>query len=186
MQDTRIKMKTIAMFIVFVSFFASASIAQKNPASKIDSVSEQLKVYVFLSETCPICQSYTLTLKTLSEKYSSKNVVFLLVFPDYYSGADSVNAFIKKYNLPFFPIVNSAKELAKEFNATITPEVFVQDAKGKILYSGRIDDSFYSLGKRRTVISSNDLDDALQAITGKQKVKNARTQAVGCIISLSE
>ncbi len=186
MQDTRTGTKIIAMLIVFVFFFASASVAQKNPASKTDSVSEQLKVYVFLSETCPICQSYTLTLKTLAEKYSRENVVFLLVFPNYYSGTDSVNAFIKKYNLPFFSIVNKAKELAKELNATITPEVFVQDAKGKILYSGRIDDSFYSLGKRRTVVSSNDLDDALQAITGKQKVKNVKTQAVGCIISLSE
>ena len=150
------------------------------------SPAKKTTVYVFLSETCPICQSYTLTLKELYSKYNTKNIQFVGVFPNYYSDLQSLNEFKTKYSIPFGLTLDADGKLTKHFKATITPEVFVESGDGKIIYSGRIDDSFYALGKRRTVISSTELADALQELTSKQTIKKPTTQAVGCIISASK
>lgn len=150
------------------------------------STPKETTVYVFLSESCPICQSYTLTLKKLYTKYSNKNVKFIGVFPNYYADSDSVNTFKKKYSIPFDLILDKNGALTKRFGAKITPEVFVENATHDVLYSGRIDDSFYALGKRRNVITSNDLDNVLDEITTHKNIKTSKTQAVGCIINLSE
>jgi len=175
-------MKNISHKIVFflsVLILGLCGFTQKSPP-------KETTVYIFLSETCPICQSYTLTLKELYTKYSNKSVKFIGVFPNYYADLDSIQAFKNKYIIPFDLIIDKNAELTKRFGATITPEVFIENEEHLILYSGRIDDSFYSIGKRRKLITSSDLGDALAAITENQKIKPYKTQAVGCIINLSE
>jgi peroxiredoxin len=176
MQESRIKILIVAFFIgISIPLFSQNKITHK-----------PITVYVFLSETCPICQSYTLTLKKLHKKYSKQNVTFIGVFPNYYADADSIAAFKKKYTIPFDLAIDKNAELTNTFGAIITPEVFVETADHQILYSGRIDDSFYAVGKRRNVITSNDLDIALSEITTNKKVKRSKTQAVGCIITSSK
>lgn len=146
---------------------------------------KSIKVYVFMSETCPVCQRYTLTLKNLYEKYRSQGVVFIAVYPEEDVNADSVNSFQKKYNIADFrTILDPNASLAKELGATITPEAVVKATNGKIVYRGRIDDTFYALGKSRNVITSNDLDDAIAATLSGQTVKQPKTKAVGCIITI--
>lgn len=174
MQDIRIKIVTIVTLIVVLA----SGFTQK-------STSKETTVYIFLSETCPICQSYTLTLKELYQKYNSK-IKFVGVFPNYYADSDSIFAFKEKYSMPFELIMDKDSKLTKHFKASITPEVFVETESGKLLYSGRIDDSFYAIGKRRKVITSTELSDALIQIVSGQPVTVPKTQAVGCIISSSK
>ena len=150
------------------------------------STPRETTVYIFLSESCPICQSYTLTLKELYKKYSDKNVKFVGVFPNYYADSDEIQKFKNKYSIPFPLIIDKDAELTKHFSATITPEVFVENSEKQLLYSGRIDDSFFAIGKRRKVITTNELADALNAIANNEPIKVNKTQAVGCIISISK
>jgi hypothetical protein len=49
--------------------------------------------------------------------------------------------------------------------ATITPEAVVVDPQGRVLYRGRIDDRYVSLGLERPVATRRDLDEALTDIT---------------------
>ncbi|MCW3103347.1 MAG: hypothetical protein JWO09_1787 [Bacteroidetes bacterium] len=174
-------MKAKHLLLLTICLLSVSSFSYKAPTSPTP-----VTVYIFLSETCPICQSYTLTLKTLYTKYSSRSVKFIGVFPNYYSDDKSLAEFRKKYAIPFALVTDKNGTLSKRLKAGITPEAFVEDDKKNILYSGRIDDSFYALGKRRTVITTNDLDEALSAITNGKKVARPKTQAVGCIITTSE
>ena len=167
------------IFILSILVLGLNGFTQKN-------IPKETTVYVFLSETCPICQSYTLTLKELYKKYSNKNVEFVGVFPNYYADLDSIATFKEKYSIPFELIIDKDSKLTKHFKASITPEVFVESAGGKLLYSGRIDDSFYAIGKRRNVITSTELSDALIQIVSGHPVAVPKTQAVGCIISISK
>jgi thiol-disulfide isomerase/thioredoxin len=168
-----------SIIISFLYFFTSAFSQVKT------DIPDQSKttVYIFLSETCPICQSYTLTLKELCLKYPS--VEFIGVFPNYYSDKKSIEKFRKEYSIPFQLTKDENAALTSKFKATITPEVFVV-SNGEIIYSGRIDDSFYAIGKRRNVITSTELDNALQQITSGKEVKTTKTKAVGCIINSSK
>ncbi|HLC82683.1 MAG TPA: redoxin domain-containing protein [Bacteroidia bacterium] len=175
MLDIRFKiLLTISIVILTMSF---------SDYKKTES--KKATVYIFLSETCPICQSYTLTLKELYKKYNSK-IEFVGVFPNYYADLDSIVSFKEKYAIPFELITDTDAKLTKHFKASITPEVFVENAGGKLLYSGRIDDSFYAIGKRRNVITATELSDALIQIVSGHPVAVPKTQAVGCIISISK
>lgn len=174
-----IHIKTLSvLLILFIGFSAFIN--------KPTYTSKETTVYIFLSETCPICQSYTLTLKELYKKYSDKHVKFVGVFPNYYADSDEIQKFKEKYSIPFPLIIDGGAELTKRFGATITPEVFVENSDQQLLYSGRIDDSFYAIGKRRKVITATELVDALNAIVNNETIKVNKTQAVGCIISISK
>jgi thiol-disulfide isomerase/thioredoxin len=170
------KTKIIFCLTLCVVIFSSFNFIQK-------SKSTATTVYVFLSETCPICQSYTLTLKKLYKKYKDNNIKFIGVFPNYYADKDSVNLFKEKYQIPFELIMDTKAIITKRLRASITPEVFVENEMNQIVYSGRIDDSFFSLGKRRNIITSNDLDKVLNLIASHQSFKPYKTKAVGCIIN---
>lgn len=173
-------LKTLCLITVAFVTFCFHSFAQKNTAAK------SVTVYVFLSETCPICQNYTLTLKQLYTEYKDKHISIIGVFPNYYSTPESIEEFKKVYSIPFPLLLDKNAEFTKHFKASITPEVFIESADKKILYAGRIDDSFYAIGKRRNVITSTELADALEAIVAGKALKKAKTQAVGCVITSSK
>jgi peroxiredoxin len=145
---------------------------------------DSITVYVFLSETCPICQRVTLDLRTLDADYTDKGIRFTGIFPNTaVSTGESVSGFAEKYDLPFQMEIDESQELMQEFKATITPEVFVvRNSDRQVLYSGRIDNRYARVGKRRQVVTSHDLRDALDHILNGKEPDPAKTEAIGCYI----
>jgi hypothetical protein len=74
-------------------------------------------------------------------------------------------------------------DLVKAAGATITPEAVVVDPQGRVLYRGRIDDRYVSLGVERPIATRHDLDEALTDIVAGKAPRQATTQAVGCYIA---
>src|SRR5215471_17528643 len=73
-------------------------------------------------------------------------------------------------------------EWVERAGATTAPEAAVFSPSGELLYRGRIDDQYAGLGKRRSVVTSHDLRDALEAILAGKPVTPSRTEAIGCPI----
>lgn len=142
-------------------------------------------VYLFLAEECPICQYYSLPLRKLAEKYEGEGVAFQGIFPFPDASQEGIAAFKKKYKLPFPVKVDQHQALSRLYEVSITPEVIMTDAKGEILYRGRIDNAFERPGKRRRVVTEHDLSYAIQAVLKGEKPPIAQTQAVGCFITFS-
>jgi hypothetical protein len=65
---------------------------------------------------------------------------------------------------------------------TMTPEAVVLDADATIVYRGRIDDAWAELGRRRTVVGSRDLRNAVAAALAGRQVPAPWPEAVGCTI----
>jgi thiol-disulfide isomerase/thioredoxin len=160
----------------------------KNLEGKFEFVgnSNKKKAYVilFLSPECPLCQSYSLTIKQLYEKYQTKEIAFAAIVP----GTDYSLSKIVEYrngyglkNIPFYLDPNYA--FAKQSKATITPEVFVLNQNNQLVYRGRIDNWAYELGKKRAVITSHDLEIVLQNLSIGKTVQPYQTKAVGCFIN---
>jgi thiol-disulfide isomerase/thioredoxin len=142
----------------------------------------EFKVYVFVAETCPICQFYTKKIREINKEYTSSEIIF--VYPNKLSSEESIKKFHKKYKLDFDYIIDTDLELVNKFNAEITPEVFVyNESQDSVYYQGRIDDFYYKLGKRRAQIKSDDLIHALNSIRDKKKIEIPQTKAVGCFIT---
>ncbi|MEL6971006.1 MAG: redoxin domain-containing protein [Bacteroidota bacterium] len=144
----------------------------------------KFKVYVFLSEECIISQSYALELRELHEQYASSELEFIGVFSNPASNPEKMAAFKGKYQFPFSFLHDRQQRLMDQFEVELTPEVVVYDAeREEVRYQGRIDNTFYRVGRRRSVTTTADLADALQALQNQQPVPLTFTPTVGCFIT---
>lgn len=142
----------------------------------------EASVLVFLSPECPLCQSYSLTLRELQLKFKNNGIEFYGIIPDKnFSNAD-VNAFKRKYLPNLMMLRDDAMQVTRFARASITPEVCVISKSGEVLYSGRIDNWAYELGKKRRVVTEHELTDALNAIIARKPVQVKKTKAIGCYI----
>ena len=131
---------------------------------------------------CPACNSYSLTLNTLSKKYKPRNIRFIGVVPGNFATADEIKQFVKDYNIRYPVVTDTSNRLVRCLGATKVPEAFLVDAKGITLYAGRIDDWMVSLGKKRQVITAFDLENAIKDMLANKPVRVSKTKAIGCII----
>lgn len=142
------------------------------------------EVYVFMGEECIISQYYTLTLKQLWKEYASESIHFKGLFPNPSSSPEKIKSFQDKYDLPFPLSLDLQQEQMHRFGAKVTPEVVVFDKTNQqILYQGRIDNTYFRVGKRRAVTTRTELDEVLQAIQADEKPAVENTTAVGCFIT---
>lgn len=141
-----------------------------------------IKAYVFLSDGCPMCQGYAPVLNQLSQDFEAKGVEIIGVFPNYYVQDSAIMAFRKEYFINFKTLIDTNFLLTNRFQASITPQIFIEDQDGALMYSGQIDNAYFRAGKRRGVTTENYARNAIEALLKKEKPQVTATQAVGCVI----
>jgi hypothetical protein len=93
---------------------------------------------------------------------------------------------VDEYQIKVPVVLDARHEWVRKAGVSIAPEAAVFSRDGELLYRGRIDNRYADLGKRRAVVTSYDLRDALQAILAGQPIKAPRTQAIGCTIPIDK
>jgi peroxiredoxin len=86
----------------------------------------------------------------------------------------------KQLGMKFPYVVDATSDVARAFGATRTPEAFLFDAGGKLVYHGTIDDS----PKDAAAVKDAWLKDAVNAVSAGKTVTTAETKAMGCSIKL--
>ena len=142
-------------------------------------------LYLFLSDECIITQYYVPTLNDISAQYG-ENVDMVAIFPNFSSKAKKIQIFYDKYKLTIPHKTDYYKELCRSLGATITPEAILLDTSGRIIYQGRIDNSYVQIGKRRRVVTSHELSDALDSLINDEKIAIPQTEAIGCFINFND
>jgi hypothetical protein len=140
-------------------------------------------VFVFVSVECPISNRYAPEVRRLHEKFSAQGVAFSLVYPNPVEAVPTIRRHLADYSYPMRALRDPRHELVKAAGATITPEAAVFDRRGRLLYHGRIDDRYVSLGLERPVASRRDLEEVLTDIVAGRAPRQSSTQAVGCYIA---
>ena len=140
-------------------------------------------VFVFASVDCPVSNRYAPEVQRIHVAFASKNVAFWLVYPNPSDTPDAVRAHLTSYGYPVHALLDPRHDLAKLTKVTITPEVAVFDRLRALVYHGRIDDKFVSLGVERPSATRRDLFDALTAVIGGGAPGQASAPAVGCFIA---
>lgn len=147
------------------------------------SYGQKKQVIFILLEDCVICQSYSITMNKLYEEYGNE-FEFIGYFPNFSSKREAIDSFKNVYSIPFPLKTDYFKTVTNKFKVEVTPEVVIYDPKfDRILYQGRIDNEFFDIGQRRSVVSQHELKDALQAISTKSNNYIKRTISVGCFIN---
>ena len=137
----------------------------------------KLVVVMFISTECPVSNSYNDRMEKLYETYNLKHVAILSLNANKAEDVKRIAAHAKEHRFKFPVLKDEKNKIADLYGAEVTPETFVINAQGKLLYHGRIDNN--SKGNK---IESRDLADALDALLADKPVAKAEAKAVGCSI----
>jgi peroxiredoxin len=133
-------------------------------------------VVTWTSLQCPISNDYNERMNAVFEEYSKKGVKFVFVNSNATESPDGVAAHAKA-NFKFPVYKDADNVVADRFGAQVTPESFVIDKTGAIVYHGYIDDS-----RNASKISDHGLKNALDAVLAGKAVAKAETKAFGCTL----
>ncbi len=97
-------------------------------------------------------------------------------------GFDEMKARARKLGYRFPYAVDATSDLARAFGATRTPEAFLFDSQGKLVYHGAVDDN----ARDEKAVQQPWLRQAVQALAGGKAQPVAETKAFGCGIKLRQ
>jgi hypothetical protein len=138
----------------------------------------------FVTNECPISNSFAHEIARICADYKPKGIGCALVYVDPALSDDQARQHAQDFGHGDYPkIVDRRHELVKATGVTVTPEAAVIDQSGKVVYRGRIDDSYAALGQPRHPAKNADLRDALNAVVAGKPVEKPETRALGCYIS---
>jgi peroxiredoxin len=97
-------------------------------------------LYGFIGTTCPVTASYAERLKALAEKYQ-KSVDVLFVYSSSFEKHEEKLAFHRSHGFAAALVDDRGAMIKQALGAVRSTEMFLADAKGKIVYHGAVDDS---------------------------------------------
>ena len=134
-------------------------------------------VLIFISVQCPVSNAYNDRMEKLAQDYKAKGVNVIGINSNNTEPAGAVKSHASDKHLTFTILKDDGNKVADRLGATRTPETYVIDASGKLVYHGRIDNSQKTEG-----ITSNDLRDALDEMLAGKPVTKTGGAAFGCTI----
>jgi thioredoxin-related protein len=146
-------------------------------ATTINPSSAKATAVVFVSTQCPVSNAYNQRFTDLYRDYSGKDVQFTFVNANNNESVSEIDNHAKSQSFPFTVYKDENNVLADKLNAQYTPEVFLFDKSGKLVYHGRIDDS-----RELSNVKAKDTRAALDAMIAGKAVPTAETKAFGCTI----
>jgi peroxiredoxin len=134
-------------------------------------------VLIFVSVQCPVSNGYNERMEKLAQDYKAKGINVIGINSNNTEPAAEVKSHASEKHLTFTILKDDGNKIADRFGATKTPEVYVIDAGGKLVYHGRIDNS-----QNTANITSNDLREALDELLSGKAVTKTGGAAFGCSI----
>ncbi|QDV81174.1 redoxin family protein [Planctomycetes bacterium TBK1r] len=139
-------------------------------------------VVTFLSTQCPISNSYLPQLNDLSTKYRRDGIEFYGVVSDpSVTRADAI-AHSETYKVRFPILFDGSGELRLALSPTHTPQVFVLDDHGSVIYSGAIDDRYVKLGRKKEAARTPYLENAVNSAAHGTPIDVPVTKPIGCLM----
>ena len=135
-------------------------------------------VVVFDATKCPYAIGYKERVAKMGKEYAAKGITFVTINSNKTEPASEVAEDAKKHGFAFPVLKDEGNRVADLYDAKKTPEIYVLDPKGTLLYRGRIDETHEDPKN----VKSPDLINALEAILAGKPVPAAETKAFGCSI----
>ncbi len=137
---------------------------------------------LFSCNHCPFVKGWEARIATLGNESRENGIGVVQVNSNDPQKAgdtyESMQQRAKARGFKFPYVVDATSDVARAFGATRTPEAYLFDAAGKLVYHGTIDDNY----KSEKDVKTTYLKDALDAVIAGEAVPVAQTKAVGCSI----
>ena len=132
---------------------------------------------IFIATRCPVSNAYNARMQKLAEDYRARGVNVVGINSNAIEPAAEVKRHAAEKGLTFTILKDAGNQIADRFDAQVTPEAYLLDASGKLVYHGRIDNS-----RNGDAITSSELRDAIEAVLAGKPVEKQEAKAFGCSI----
>ncbi|MET0649715.1 MAG: thioredoxin family protein [Pyrinomonadaceae bacterium] len=132
---------------------------------------------LFIATQCPVSNAYNARMQKLADDYRARGVNVVGINSNSTEPAAEVKQHAADKGLNFTILKDAGNQIADRYDAQVTPEAYLLDPSGKLVYQGRIDNSRYGY-----VITSTELRDAIEATLAGKPVEKAEVKAFGCSI----
>jgi peroxiredoxin len=144
----------------------------------------KIVVLEWFNNECPFVQYHydtTTTMVDLAKKYKDKNVVWFAVNSTSHTTEEVNKTFAEEHKLPYLILDDRSGKVGRAYNATNTPQIFIIDPSGNIVYEGAIDNS--PMGKTpQNQEQINYVDKALAELTDGKAVSIKESKPYGCTV----
>jgi thioredoxin-related protein len=148
-----------------------------------DAVGNNGLLVMFSCNTCPYVVKNEARTKAISD-YASKNGYGVIIInsnealrgdEDSY---DAMKAYAKSQGYKWHYVVDNNSEIANAFGATRTPETFLFNKEGKLIYHGAIDDNPSDASN----VKREHLKEAINEANAGKDISVKESRSVGCTI----
>jgi peroxiredoxin len=138
---------------------------------------------IFTCNHCPYAKAWEERVAEIGNAYREKGIGVVAVNPNdpakyEVDGYEGMQARSEKLGLEFPYVVDATSDVARAYGATKTPEAYLFDAEGALVYHGAIDDN----AEAPEAVEDAYLKAALEALLAGEPVPMPETRAVGCSI----
>ena len=140
-------------------------------------------IVIFSCNHCPYVQAYEERIKKIQEDYKQKGVAIVAIssnedigYPEDSFEEMKKRAAEKKFNFPYLRDENQS--VAKAYDASHTPEIFLFGKERKLAFHGKIDDNWQEPDRVQTPYLRNALNELLAGI----EISMPETFTIGCTI----
>ena len=138
-------------------------------------------VICFVGNECPLARLYAGRLSEMAAKFGPRGIRFFGINSNQQDSMEELKAFGTNLNVKFPLLKDYDNEVADRFEAKRTPEVFLLNESGKVVYRGAIDDQ-YQPGVVRDQAKHHFLTDAITQLLNGKPVQKSATKPEGCLI----
>lgn len=154
-----------------------------NMHSTADYASRKVLIVMFICNHCPYVQAIRDRLIALQASYNPEVVQLIGInandaaeYPD--DSPEEMKMAIKKFGINFPYLIDESQEVAKNYQAQCTPDIYVFDQNRKLAYHGRLDDSW----KDANNVTKQELKEAIDSLLLGQQPPAQQNASMGCSI----
>ena len=146
-------------------------------------VDSKVLVIIFMCNHCPYVKAVIQRLIDLQEDTLSQGVRLVGIncndaqkYPD--DSFENMQKVATEWGMNFSYLFDESQTVAKKYDAVCTPDIYVYGKEKKLLYRGRIDDSWENVEQ----VTQRDLKQAIDCILAGQEVPAKQVPSMGCSI----
>jgi peroxiredoxin len=140
-------------------------------------------IVIFSCNHCPYVQAYEDRIIAIQRNYADKDVAVVAInsnedvnYPD--DSFENMKKRARERNFNFHYLRDEDQSVARAYDATHTPEIFLFDSNRKLAFHGKIDDNWQEPDQ----VQDHYLKDALDELLAGKVISVPETFTIGCTI----
>ena len=153
---------------------------QNGKTVKLSDLKGKTVVLEWFNQGCPyVVRHYkTKTMTSTADKYKGQDVVWLAINTTGKSAEDNKTS-AEAWGISYPILSDTSTAVAQQYGAKTTPQMYIIDKEGKLVYNGAIDDDPSADGTKGDK-ATNYVAKALDEVLAGKPVSTAETKPYGC------